>query len=68
MLLSIAIKDLFAVFTCLVNDQKLFTVLGTLQICAEKTIVSFLYEGLVISFMIALYFEHFHWRVNLSFT
>jgi len=58
---SIAIKDRFAVFTCLVNGQKLFTFLGTLHICAEKTIVSFIYKGqqdVVISIMIARYFKH----------
>jgi hypothetical protein len=58
---SIAVKDRFAVFTCQVNGQKLFTFLGTLQFCAEKTIVSFMYKGqqdVVISFMIGRYFEH----------
>jgi len=43
------------------NGQKLFTFLGTLQICAEKTIVSSMYKGqqdVVIRFMIACYFEH----------
>jgi len=58
---SIPIKDRFAVFRCLVNGQKLFTFLGTLQICVEKTILSFVYKGqqdVVISFMIACYFEH----------
>jgi hypothetical protein len=57
---SIAIKDRFAVFRCLVNGQNVFTLLGTLKICAEKTIVSFMYKGkqdVVISFMIARYFE-----------
>jgi len=44
-----------------VNGQNLFTFLGTLHICAEKTIVSFMYKGqqdVVISIMIARCFEH----------
>jgi hypothetical protein len=55
------LRIVFAVFRCLVNGQKLFAFLGTPQICAEKTIVSFMYKGqqdVVISFMIARYFEH----------
>ena len=61
MLRSIAINDRFALFTCLVHGQNLFTFLGTLHICAEKTIVSFMYKGqqdVVISVMIARYFKH----------
>lgn len=61
-------------FTCSVNDQRFVTALGTLQICAEKAVVTFLDDERhddATSFTVAcdfghISFENEHWIIYIS--